>query len=329
MTHDPHDALVKSFLTHPEHVLGLLQAALPRKFGRRVDWQTLKLCSSSFIDRRARQRHGDLLFSARMRGTGRLIYVLLEHQSTRDRSLPWRAYRYHESIWTRVTRARNDVRWLPLIITVVLYHGRRPWRGPLRLSDLFDTSVDDLDLRYPPVILIDLWRYADLRLRRIGKTAIARLVLFCLKHARSPSLLERLSEHADLLRAVWHDRLRVDARETFIEYILMASRDVGQAAAMRTMAKIVGEESQIMAKTIGEKLIERGRKIGLKQGREEGREEGQIEGQRALVRQLIMQRFGKLPVSAEERLARASAATLSRVATRVLTARTLAEALAD
>ena len=48
--HQPHDKLVKSTFSDPDNARAFLQAHLPRKLTRRIDWSTLALVSGSFID---------------------------------------------------------------------------------------------------------------------------------------------------------------------------------------------------------------------------------------------------------------------------------------
>jgi predicted transposase YdaD len=50
-----------------------------------VDWGSLQLHPSSFVDEELRGHHADLLFSVRCEGLPAYVYVLFEHQSTSDR----------------------------------------------------------------------------------------------------------------------------------------------------------------------------------------------------------------------------------------------------
>ena len=48
--HQPHDKLVKSTFSDPDNARAFLQAHLPRKLARLIDWTSLTLVSGSFID---------------------------------------------------------------------------------------------------------------------------------------------------------------------------------------------------------------------------------------------------------------------------------------
>jgi predicted transposase YdaD len=91
MSQQPHDALVKAVFGDPVEAAGLFRAALPAAIAARVDWATLKRDPGSHVDPDLRQRHGDLVFTARLHDGGAVLpYLLLEHQSTPDPWMPLR-----------------------------------------------------------------------------------------------------------------------------------------------------------------------------------------------------------------------------------------------
>ena len=70
-------------------------------------------------------------------------------------------------------------------------------------------------------------------------------------------------------------------------------------------------------------LLKDAREEGMQDGMEKGREEGRQEAQRELLEQLLMVRFGSLPVRAVARLAGADSAQLAVWFQRGVTASTL------
>jgi len=98
--------------------------------------------TGSFVDPVLADRHSDLVFSARLRtGARSRAYVIAEHQSTGDRSMPLRTLTYQVRIWNRFRKQYRTAR-LPPILVVVVSHVRaagswhahsssystRPWR---------------------------------------------------------------------------------------------------------------------------------------------------------------------------------------------------------
>ena len=74
-----------------------------------------------------------------------------------------------------------------------------------------------------------------------------------------------------------------------------------------------------------EKGLQQGRQEGRQEGLQEGRQEGILQGEAALLRRLLVRRFGALPSWAEQRLEQANLEELERWAERVLEAQKLAE----
>jgi predicted transposase/invertase (TIGR01784 family) len=89
MTTRPHDALAKFAFEAPTNAAALLRELLPAAVRAAVAWKTLDRERGSFVDDMLADHHSDLLFSARLRtGEPKLVFFLLEHQSTSDATMP-------------------------------------------------------------------------------------------------------------------------------------------------------------------------------------------------------------------------------------------------
>ncbi len=98
-----HDALFKSLFSDPVQAAAQLQAILPPRVARHIDWDSLQPVHASFVNDLLEQRHGDLLFSARLTdGRPAFLWLLFEHQSW-----PWRVRHPHRMKPRRV-RGRGD-----------------------------------------------------------------------------------------------------------------------------------------------------------------------------------------------------------------------------
>ena len=115
MTRTPHDALFKAAFEAPEHAAGLFRSVLPEPCAGAMVWSTLSLEPGSFIDSALGKSHSDLLFSVDLDGSRAYLYLLLEHQSSNDRDMPWRMLRYLDRIWAR-HRKDNPGSGLPIVL---------------------------------------------------------------------------------------------------------------------------------------------------------------------------------------------------------------------
>ena len=139
----PHDAFFKTVFSDPKsagielaHILGPNLAGLVR-----LDQLTLE--SASFVDPSLRHRQSDLLFKTTLTNQKPLlVYILVEHQSTSDRWMPFRLLCYMVNIWQNARKQEPEQKSLPLILPVVFYQGKQPWRA-VGFSELLGLSKEE------------------------------------------------------------------------------------------------------------------------------------------------------------------------------------------
>jgi predicted transposase/invertase (TIGR01784 family) len=145
----PHDLFVRFTFGHPERAMAELRAALPSFVVSRVDWDSLRRESGSVVDPRLRETQSDLLFSARLKDSGRelLLYVLLEHQSSVDRWMALRMLRYVVRLLERWREGHPEDGLLPVVVPLVMYHGPEgAWTAPRRVEELFHVPEAEREL---------------------------------------------------------------------------------------------------------------------------------------------------------------------------------------
>ena len=330
MSTTPHDSLFKAIFSRLEHAASVLRAVLPPRIAARIDFGALVLVPGSFIDEDLAASHTDLLFSATFSGHPLLIYVLFEHQSTFDPWMPLRLLRYMLRIWDAYRAAHPQTRCIPLILPVVLHHSARGWQGTVAFEDLFDVDPDTLSVFAPYIpgfrfILEDISFETDEALRTRAMTALARLALWCLRHAREPDeLLESFFAWTELVREVLRAPNGGAAFALVLEYILTVSDRPPEEVLPRLFAATGAEIREEIVST-ADMLREEGRLKGWLEGRTEGR----TEGQRSMLLKLLAIRFGDLPEAALRRVQEADTLHLDSWAERVLTAASLPEVLGE
>ena len=139
---NPHDALVKSLFSNMEDAASALASALPSTVAQRIDWSTLKQENLNLVDRKFRDFRSDILFSATLEGRKVFLCVLLEHQSTGDKLMPFRMLRYSVLIWDTFLKKHPDAQLLPAVLPIVLCHGKNPWSSPTAFAEVLDLPDD-------------------------------------------------------------------------------------------------------------------------------------------------------------------------------------------
>jgi hypothetical protein len=97
---------------------------------------------------------------------------------------------------------------LPVIVPVVLHHGEGGWTAARSLEEVYDAAAETLaslgeHLLRQRFVLDDLASETDAALRSRAMTALGRLVLTCVRHARDPEeLVAQLGQWVDVMREV-------------------------------------------------------------------------------------------------------------------------------
>ncbi|MDC0741492.1 Rpn family recombination-promoting nuclease/putative transposase [Polyangium mundeleinium] len=327
----PHDALFKWAFSQREHAVGLLRAALPRELADVIDWGTLRLEQGSFVDRALRHRHGDLVFSARIRGKTVYFHALVEQQRDVDPLMVFRMGVYMFRLWEQLVRDEPALKELPPIIPIVVHHSEAGWTAATAFQDLvpMDATVRPRLSPFVPQFelrLIDLGggRAGDLVERAL--TALGQVVLWCLSVAGDDARFEREIERiGQALDEVLLAKDGLAALGVLLRYLAATHQRIGAEKVGEILESATGSEVRDVIITWLDKVEERGRV----EGRMEGRVEGRMEGQARLLRKLLTARFGALPASARTKIADADEATLSRWGVRLLTAETLDEVFGE
>ena len=318
MVPNVHDAFFKEMLSRPEHAASILRQILPATIAARIDFATLALCAGSYVDQALKERHSDLLFSATIDARPVLLYLLFEHQSSVDGMMGFRLLRYEVRIWERWQRDNPHAPRLPVILPVVLHHSVDGWSGSTAFEDLLDADPDTLAAVAPHVprfrfVLEDLSHETDEALRARAMTALARLSLWCLRHAREPwELVDRLGAWMDLVREVRAAPHGAAALALIMRYIFATNEPDKPEELVRRLLAAVGEEGKEEIMTAADQLMERGREQGREQGQREMRAADQLRG-----------RFGALPDAVVARVAAAGMAELRTWSMSLLTAPSL------
>jgi hypothetical protein len=330
----PHDALFKAVFSQPEHAAGELRQLLPAPLADRIDWPSLTLVPGAYVDEDLRLTQSDLLFTAPCDGASLLLYVLFEHQSTHDPRMAFRLLRYMVRIWESLLAVDAARPRLPVILPIVLHHSERGWTSSTSFEALLDADRPTLALVGPHVprfafLLDDISAERDDALRaRAWTSALGRLVLLCMRHAREPDVLfTELARWVELFRQVRRAPGGAAALAQLWTYIMAALRKEGESpkAVVKRLIAVVDEESKEEIMTLAEAF----KQEGLEQGLELGLARGALLTLRGTLLKQLRKRFGEVPDPVRARIEAAGSAQLDAWLDRVVTAGSLDEVMAD
>ncbi|MBK9371040.1 MAG: Rpn family recombination-promoting nuclease/putative transposase, partial [Deltaproteobacteria bacterium] len=195
---NPHDAFFKSLFSDTAELISLLRDLLHPEVVRQLDLDGLKPLPTEVVRASLNLGLSDLRFSVPWRVGGHLaLRLLLEHQSTADPTMPLRALRYILDVWSTPPR---DGHKLPVALTVIIFHGPRPWSAARALSELYDAPPEALPYLRPhlPELCLHLIDLVERDEDNIPGQGAGKLGLLLMRNAHEENLWRTLERRIDL-----------------------------------------------------------------------------------------------------------------------------------
>jgi predicted transposase/invertase (TIGR01784 family) len=259
---NPHDRFFKEVFSQPEMMQDFLQSYLPAEIVAALDLSALTLEKDSFVDPDLQQHFSDLLYRAHA-ATDKAatdkevyIYLLFEHKSYPDAMTPLQILGYVVRIWEHLQRP-DRLLFLPPILPLVIYHGRRAWRIPVDFGALF-TGPESLRPFHPAFqyMLFDLSAYSDDEIRG---AVIMQATLLVMKHIFDPGLAERLPEILKLLRELTRQETGLQYLYTLLRYVSQGSNNISVTAIRQAVKTAFSMQGGDFMGTAAQEWIEEGR----------------------------------------------------------------------
>jgi predicted transposase/invertase (TIGR01784 family) len=320
-----HDTLFRQTMSHREVAADFLRNYLPEKVTRHLLLETLVVAKDTFVAADQRAHYSDMLYSVRLEsGKKAFVYMLFEHKSRPDRFVALQLLRYMLEVWDLHRRQHKGCRSLPLIIPIVVYHGRHRRQG-VRLSSLVE--LPDVELKgYVPDFDQAFFDFSPDSDEDIKGNILLRLALTCLRAKNNPTVERHVREIFRMLGELGDDATSLRWLTTIAGYVFQTmdiDRDVMQNIITRSLES--GKEAAVMT------LAERLRSEGRQEGRQEGMLQGQAQGRHAVLQRQIAKRFGLdlFDIRIQERLRAASIDQLDLWAERILDAQSIEDVFRD
>lgn len=131
---NPHDKFFKETFSDVSIAKDFLRNYLPEKIFQVTDLQSLEPEKDTFIDSNLDESFSDLLFKTTIHDEAGYFYFLFEHKSYPSKQIALQLLRYMTDIWK--TKAQKEREQLPIIIPLVIYHGKTKWNTPTSLDKM-------------------------------------------------------------------------------------------------------------------------------------------------------------------------------------------------
>ncbi len=151
ITNSEHDKLFKKILENREQTAEFLDMVLGS--GKDITAKNLELYNKEFITDKFEKNETDIVYKV----TNLNVYIIIEHQSTADRAMPYRVRKYKTALMESVINKKEIKKAnykLPRIIAIVLYTGKQKWQNK-RLEDMQE-PLEWYKEDYDEFILVDV-----------------------------------------------------------------------------------------------------------------------------------------------------------------------------
>lgn len=124
-TNSKHDKLFKQILINKNEAANLINIALKARY--KVNSDKLEIYNKEYISKMFEKMETDMVYKIEEKKT----YIIIEHQSTFDRSMPFRIIQYKAEILRNTIekdKFKNVKYKYPRVIAIVLYTGISKWK---------------------------------------------------------------------------------------------------------------------------------------------------------------------------------------------------------
>ncbi len=341
---NPHDKFFKETLTKVDLARDFARNYLPAAILQVVDLSTMEPQKDSFIDEELRETFSDLLFRVNIAQKEGFLYFLFEHKSYAGPHTAFQLLKYMVRIWEAKIEKEN-LRQLPVIVPLVVYHGRKGWEGRTDLAAMvagYEELPPELKKMVPnyAYLLYDLTRYSDEEIKGEVRLRILLSVFRDIFVKDRQEFRESVLKAGEYLEQLEDKEKGLEYFEIFMRYVFSARADMTMADLKEIVEQMEANypEGSALTMTLAELLIEEGEARGEARGIAKGEAQGIAKGEargiakgeargiakgeaRALARtvvKLLTKKFEFIPEEMKEKIFQLDTLTLETIVEGVL-----------
>ncbi len=271
----PHDHFFRQSFGMPEVALDYLRNFLPAELAGKLHFEAIERVEGSFVSRKLRTHITDIVYRCPLKEKGEAyLTFLFEHKSTPQTDPHLQLLRYMLEVWERAVQEKKP---LPLIVPIIVYHGKTRWE-----LKHFSESFEDWDESIRPYLpafdylLTDLSGLSDEEILRLDAHFLINALL-ALKHQGEKDYLRaniRLLFYS--LEEAEDKHPEKNYPEKILVYLLVTTEFSDE-----DWTQLVEETPppiKNLAMSTYDMLIKKGKAQGIQQGIEEGIELGKEQG---------------------------------------------------
>src|SRR5699024_4716872 len=234
-----------------------------------------------------------------------------EHKSYPSKGIVIQLLKYMSEIWEAKTLKEKE--WnLPVIIPLVIYHGKKNWNMAKSVGDMikgYATLSSDVQKFIPnfEYLLYDLSEYSGEDIKGNVIIHIYQLIVREIVYSNHQNFPPTIYKAVELLKKLEDQEKGIDYLETFMRYVFSVHKDLPKKDAKQVihrLRKTYPEGSDVIV-TLAEQFIE--------EGKAKGKAEGKAEALVEITTKQLTKKFGDLPEDMKESISCQDVSTLENI----------------
>ena len=264
-----HDRFVRDVFSDIDVAKDLFKSILPKSLVDQLDFDTLKLTNSNFIDSQNKEKRCDLVLEIFIKGSKVPIILALEHQSTNDPKIIPRIIDYNSVIKNQYRRDKKN-KDLPKVINVLISAAKKKYDDARKIFVLYDNrplpNEDD--------ILLQAFDLGERTVEQIiAENGNASLAFIAIKFGILGDHSPYLEKHPDQIKKLVNES---SYAEKFLNFIIKTC-EINKEKSLYLIDLITENKTYNMT-TLAEDFVLKGKKEGIKEGILLGEQKGKKEG---------------------------------------------------
>jgi predicted transposase/invertase (TIGR01784 family) len=250
-----HDHFFRESMSRIEIAKSLLLAFVKTIILKNIDFSSFEIHKGDWIDEKLHESRSDIIYRAKLLNQDEYIYFLFEHKSTPDEFTPYQIHRYMQQIWDEHKNQNPLSRKIPVILSIIVYHGEKTWNVSNSMKPLF--AIIEGTEEYVPDFRSEIIDLSGLSNVELSDNVELNALLMALKYSRSTEVFKVLPVIIRMFNSLGEKE--DDYLKVVLLYIgsLVEERKIGEFLKIIRVEHIDGV---LYMKTIADALAEKGRK---------------------------------------------------------------------
>lgn len=263
----PHDHFFRQTFGIPEIAKDYLRNFLPTQLAQQIQLDSIERVEGAFVSNKLRAHFSDIVYRCVLKDGGNAwLTFLFEHKSKQAKYPHIQLLRYMLEIWERAVKEKKR---LPLIIPIIVYHGKKRWN--LKPFESYFEGWSETLRPYLPAfdyLLTDLSGLSDEEIINIEARFLINTFLSLKHQGEKDYLRKHIATVFYQLNDSEYDEYEKNYIQMLLVYLLCTSQF--NDAEWERMINDIPSSVKPLAMSTYDLLIKKGIEQGIEQGIERG-----------------------------------------------------------